>query len=715
MQSVAMASRIHEMCAAAASLDAACSNAMSLQVKGRLDLAEQLYRAILQAEPKHAAANYCIGMLHVQIRRPADGLPYLRVALEANPQLPDYWLGYLEALLLSGRILEAKATLALARQHGLDAPAAVDFVKRLEGATPARAARRREARLAGTQERALLAVLKQGDVVAARVRARSMTERFPERGLAWKVLGALLWANGSTAEALDAMQTSVRLTPEDAEAHSNLGLTFAKLQRFDEAEASLLKALDIDPLFATAHYRLGMTYSMQARLPEAEASLRRGISLRAGYAAGDDELNYSNLLFILSHNAALDADELFAEHCRFGEFFESPQRASWPRHANSRDPDRRLKVGLVSGDLREHAVASFIEPLLAQLQNHSGLELHAYHNSAAEDQVSQRLRGLVRGWHSVCGLSDAALANKILGDGIDILIDLSGHTGLNRLPAFARKPAPIQASWIGYPGTTGLCAMDYYLADRHLLPPGEFDRYFTEKLVYLPGNVPFQPYDQAPPVNELPALASGLLTFGSFNRPDKINGSTIQLWSRLLCELPNARMVLGGIPRKSQHDEFVARFAAHGIARERLTFHPPYDMRSYLELHHQVDLCLDTSPYNGGTTTFHALWMGVPTMTLAGPTPAARSGAAILAPLGLHEFIATTAAEFVQMSLHWANHLSALAQVRAGTRERLQRSPGRQANVIAAALDGALRHMWRRWCSDQPAVSFQTTGAGVLG
>jgi predicted O-linked N-acetylglucosamine transferase (SPINDLY family) len=688
---------------------------MSLQLSGRLDLAEQLYRAILQAEPKHSAANYCIGMLHVQIRRPADGLPFLRVALTANPEVPDYWLGYLEALLLSGRILEAKTTLARARQQGLDAPAAAAFAKRLDSAAPARSARRRESRLAETQERALLATLKQGDLTAARAEAESLTERFPERGLPWKVLGALLWADGWTAEALDAMQTSVRLSPKDAEAHSNLGLSLAKLQRFDEAEASLGKALALDPHFATAHYRLGMTYSMQARLPEAEASLRRGISCRSSYAAGDDELNHSNLLFILSHNAALDADALFAEHCRFGEFFESPLRASWPRHANGRDPDRRLKIGLVSGDLREHAVASFIEPLLAQLRNHSALELHAYHNSAAEDHVSRRLRGLVRSWHPVCTLSDAALTNKIMDDGIDILIDLSGHTGLNRLPAFMRKPAPIQASWIGYPGTTGLRAMDYYLADRHLLPPGEFERYFTEKLVYLPGNVPFQPHDSAPPVNELPALASGLLTFGSFNRPDKINGATIQLWSRLLCELPNTRMLLGGIPRKSQHGELAAQFAAHGIARERLTFHPPYDMRSYLELHHQVDLCLDTSPYNGGTTTFHALWMGVPTMTLAGPTPASRSGAAILAPIGLHEFIATSAAEFVQMSLHWANHLSALAQVRAGTRERLQCSPGRQADVIAAALDAALRHMWRRWCAGQPPASFQTTGAGVLG
>jgi protein O-GlcNAc transferase len=684
---------------------------MNLQRKGQLDLAEQLYRAILQAEPKHGAANYCIGMLHVQIRRPADGLSFLQVALEANPEIPDYWLGYLEALLSSGRILEARTTLALARRHGLDGPAAADFANRLASAAPARCARRREARLAATQEHALLAMLKQGDLIAARAEAQSLTERFPERGLPWKVFGALLWAEGAAAEALDAMQTAVRLTPDDAEAHSNLGLTLAKLQRFDEAEASLGKALALDPHFATAHYRLGMTYSMQARLPEAEVSLRKGISFRAGYAAGDDELNYSNLLFILSHNAALDADALFAEHRRFGEYFESPLRASWPRHANSRDPDRRLKIGLVSGDLREHAVASFIEPLLKELRNQAGLELHAYHNSAAEDHVSRRLRDLVRSWHPIHALSDATLTNKIMEDGIDILIDLSGHTGLNRLPAFMRKPAPIQATWIGYPGTTGLKAMDYFVADPHFLPPGEFDRHFTEKLVYLPAHTPFQPHPSAPNVNPLPALAAGRMTFGSFNRPDKINDSTVRLWSQLLYGLPESRLILGGIPQESQGARLIEAFAACGIVRERLTIHPPYGMDQYLALYREVDVCLDCTPYNGGTTTIHALWMGVPTLTLAGPTPASRSGAAILGQMGLHEFITKSSAEFVETGAHFARHPALLGQLRGELRGRWRDSPGRRADVIAAALEAAFRRMWKRWCAELPTESFIATGA----
>jgi predicted O-linked N-acetylglucosamine transferase (SPINDLY family) len=704
----------------APTLDQACSNAMNLQLAGRLDLAEPLYRAVLQAEPQHAAANYCVGMLNVQLRRPAEGLAFLRVALESNPKIPDYWLGYLEALLLSGRTEEAQATLALARRHGLAGDAAEDFAKRLEAAStptaepspePARAVSSESAGLAQDQEAALLAAMQQGDSIAALAQARGMTERFPERGLPWKVLGALFWAESRTDEALAAMKNSVRLMPQDAEAHSNLGLSLAKLQRFAEAEAWLRKALDIDPKFATAHYRLGMTYFMQARLPEAEAKLRLGISLRADYAAGDDELNYSNLLFIVSHDAAVDADSLFAEHCRFGEYFED--RASWPTHLNSRDPDRRLKVGFVSGDLRAHAIANFVEPLLAQLHDHPGLQLHAYYNNPTEDVVSRRLQTYFNDWLPIFALSDTQLAQRVMEDGIDILIDLSGHTALNRLPAFARKPAPIQVSWLGYPGTTGLCAMDYYLADRHFLPPGQFDRHFTEKLAYFDAFAPFQPYAAAPPVNALPALSTGSLRFASFNRLSKINDSTIALWSQLLHALPATHMMLAGITLEDGQERLIARFATHGITRERLTFQSHCKMEEYLALHTQVDICLDTTPYTGGTTTSHALWMGVPTLTIAGPTPAARQGASIQELVGVDGFSATSPADFIAKGLYWSEHLAALAELRAGLRARWQQAPGREPRIIATSLEHSLRHMWRRWCAGMPAESFSTPAAAA--
>jgi predicted O-linked N-acetylglucosamine transferase (SPINDLY family) len=260
---------------------------------------------------------------------------------------------------------------------------------------------------------------------------------------------------------------------------------------------------------------------------------------------------------------------------------------------------------------------------------------------------------------------------------------------------------------MGYPGTTGLNAMDYYLADRYFLPRGVFDSQFTEKLVYLSASAPFLPEEGAPPVNALPALNKGYLTLGSFNRLSKLSPAAIALWSRLLRALPDARMVLGGMPEGGSYHTLIDWFAREGVVRERLSFYPRCGTSAYLALHHQVDICLDTFPYTGGTTTNHALWMGVPTLSLAGQTPAGRQGAALLSHVGLETFVAADGADFEQKGLLWAGDLAALAGVRAGLRERCERSPIRRPEVIAAGLERALRTMWQRWCAGLPAEAFE--------
>ncbi|HEY4446333.1 MAG TPA: tetratricopeptide repeat protein [Steroidobacteraceae bacterium] len=704
-------------------LDDMCGHAMKHQVAGRLVEAERLYQEILQIDPRHAAANYCVGMLTVQMNRPLNALPYLLAAIEVNPELPDYWLGYLEALLLAGQIGDAEATLALGRHHGLSGAAVEEFARRLAAHVPqalepikkpARADLRRQQRLIQERENTLNAMLKQGRFAEALDLARTLTEHYPERGLGWKTLGALLFTRESLDAAAAAMQTAVKLMPRDAETHRNLGTIFNKLERFDEAETSLRKALEIDPEFAAAYAHLGNTYQLQGRYPEAEESFRRAISLPSGDLQEDKDLRYTSLLFLLSHNPNVDGDALFAEHCRIGEKLAPVSPAS-PRHLNTPDPDRCLRVGFVSGDLCNHPIATFIEPIFSTLRDCSALELHAYSTNPTEDAVSNRLRGYLKDWHAISNLSATMLAKRIMADRIDVLVDLSGHTSLNRLRTFAHKPAPIQASWMGYPGTTGLRAMDYFLVDRHFLPPGQFDRCFTEKLVYLPALAPFQPYAAAPPVNPLPALANGFITFGSFNRLGKINAPTVAAWSQLLLALPESRMLLAGLPSAGEQHRLILEFAAHGILRERLLFHPRCGMDAYLALHHRVDLCLDTYPYNGGTTTMHALWMGVPTLTLSGSTPPSRAGAAILGQVGVDGFAAANAAQFVEQGLYWATHLEALAGVREGLRDRLRHSPGSQADTIAAAFERTLRHMWRRWCSNLPAESFHSPAAPSAG
>jgi len=710
-----------------ASLDELCEKAMNLQVAGRLDLAEPIYREILQAQPQHAAANYCLGILLVHLKRPGDGLLHLLAALAESPQVPDYWLGCLEALLLLDRIEEAGQMLASARQNGIAGSAIEEFVKRLtakrpasapsppattpSGPAPAPTSRHAKTLSPRQQENQLNQLIGQSRFVEALALARQLTEHHPKRGLGWKVVGALLWAQRDQASAVAAMRTAVRLMPQDAEGLRNLGSVLIKTESFEESERYLRRSLRIGPATVALLTDLGNCCISLGRNAEAQALYRRAIALSIEQpATTDDDCPHTNLLMALSHDPAVDADSLFAEHCRIGEQMEGGARQFWPRHANDPDPERRLQVGFVSGDFCNHAVATFIEPILAQLQNSPAIELHAYYNNDQTDAVTLRLRGYMRHWRQVRSLSAEQLAEQIMADKIDVLFDLSGHTALNRLRAFALKPAPVQVSWIGYPGTTGLTAMDYYLTDRDWLPPGEFDKYFTERLVYACCGGIFQPYPAAPPIEELPAMRTGHLRFGSFNRMTKVNSATISLWSRLLSALPDATMLIAGIAMQSgQVNLLLEQFAAGGVSPARVKFQPRCKMETYLALHHEVDICLDTAPYSGGTTTYHALWMGVPTLTLAGRTPASRQGAAIMAQLGLDQFIAGDTADFVAKGVYWADQLAALAELRAGLRDRWVESPDRSAQHIAVTIERALRHMWGRWCNGLPTESFEVT------
>ena len=377
---------------------------------------------------------------------------------------------------------------------------------------------------------------------------------------------------------------------------------------------------------------------------------------------------------------------------------EEPLKASWRIHENLRDAQRVLRVGFVSADFRNHAVANFIEPVLVHLAQDEHFSLHTYYNHATEDIVTQRLKGSFSSWTNAVGLSDEALAQKIRDDGIDILIDLSSHTAHNRLLTFAHKPCPVQVSWIGYPGSTGLQSMDYYLSDRYALPEGQFEDQFTEKIVRLPATAAFLPLQGAPAVSALPAASNGYITFGSFNRPNKISRSVIALWSELLRALPSARMVLGSMPKELDRNVWLEWFEQEGVGVERLSFYTTKPLLDYMSLHHEVDICLDTFPYCGGTTSWHAMWMGVPTLTLTGATVANRTGAAVMGVVGLDAFVAHDKEDFVRKGVAWATDIQALERLRLGMRERFLSSPAGRPDVIAGALAQAMRVMWQRWC-----------------
>jgi len=723
--------------------------ALQHQLAGLHPQAESLYRSVLSIEPDHPVANHNLGVLMGQIQQPAAGLEHLKRALAGDTTRELYWLSYIDALILVGETQTAQEVLESARQKGFQGYAFDRLALRLREPTPAatvaadapvargKAAGWHRVKSPSENEKNKAAALYSEGKHAELARlTKSLIKRFPQHGFGWMMQGLVHQANGRPEASLRDLKKAVALLPEQANTHFFLGCAWQNMEKYEEAADSYRKALALDPNYAIAAHNFGITLYQQGKLDDAEYVLRRALEMQPDVPKANivlamimkrqsrlsEEIQayrevlrlqpdyyrmLSNLLFCLCHDVHTNAQELFAAHLAFGTQFEAPLRASWQAHTNQKDPDRCLRVGFVSADFYAHAVSTFIEPVLMQLAKNPAYSLHAYYNNTIEDPVMRGLQTYFACWNPVKELDDEALATKIRADGIDILFDLSGHTGNNRLLTFARKPAPIQISWIGYPGTTGLAAMDYYFSDKFLTPPG-FEAQFTEKLVMLPSNGIFQPSENAPAINTLPALDNGFMTFGSFNRPNKLSDATLALWALLMQALPTARMVLLGLPAES-YVELAKRFERHGIAQNRLTFFPRADVPTYLARHHLVDMCLDTYPYNGGTTTFHAAWMGVPTLSIAGETLACRSGISIMGRWGLVEFAANSIEDFVAKGVYWSQHLDDLAAIRLSMRQRFNDAGLGNTEALVADLDTAMHTMWKRWCAGLPAESFEVT------
>jgi len=690
---------------------------MELQLAGESALAERLYRHVLLTDSTHVVANQQYGISKLRQGKAGESIRYLLVALTEQPQNADYWLCYLEALRQAGRVSEAAIALAAAHRRGVAGGPIERFEARLAGhvsegvplgetvaasvapaADPAQVLREKELE-------ALLARRRSADALRL---ARQLTQQFPDSGVAWKALGALSWNRERTVEAAQAMQRACELLPHSAEALTNFGSALAALNRFEEGEICLRQAILLDPTYLAAYYRLATHCAHHAKMKEAEAMFRKALAMRSPALTRDDAIASTDLIFLISHESRFDAPALLAEQKLFQARIEAPLRAAWPVHRNGRNPERRLRLGFVSGDFRWHAVAIFFEPILERLATIPGYELRAYSTNSVEDGVTARMRSHFDHWCVVEEMLDYELADKIREDRIDILIDLSGHSALNRLAAFAHKPAPIQISWLGYPGTTGLEAMDYYFADAKWLPPGEFDGLFTERLVYLPDRWTYAPRTPSPDIEALPALTAGHFTFASFHQGRKLNVETIGLWAELLTAVPDSRLLIAGVRWDDQQDWLIAQFERCAIPEARLSFHRHGAFDDYIALHHLADLSLDAQPYCGGTTTMHALWMGVPTLTLAGETAPGRAGAGIAQSMSLDAFIARDRQDFVAKGVFWSAHRAELAQLRLGLRARVRDSQGGQPALMTEHVDRALRHIWRRWCAKLPPESFHS-------
>jgi predicted O-linked N-acetylglucosamine transferase (SPINDLY family) len=519
----------------------------------------------------------------------------------------------------------------------------------------------------------------------------------PDYHEAYSNLGNALKDLGQLDDAVAHYQRALQTKPDYAEAHSNLGNALTDMRRFDDAVASYRRALELKPDYVEANSNLGNALQDLGQLEAAIASYRRALELKPDYAEA-----HSNLLFTLNYLPNQPAAPLLDEAKRYGELVARLARpfTAW---RNVADPSRRLRVGLVSGDLRSHPVGYFVESVLSALTSQASqrIELFAYSSHFSSDAVTARIKSCCRAWHLTLGMSDESLAKRIHDDEIDILIDLSGHTAHNRLPVFAWKPAPVQVSWLGYFATTGVAAIDYLLADPVTLPESE-ERNFTEKIWRLPHTrLCFTPPDNKMEIGPLPALSNHAITFGCFSTLTKINDDVVALWARVLAAIPNSRLLLKAkqLDSTSARQNILARFAMHGIDATRLLMEGPCSRADYLAAYQRVDIMLDTFPFPGGTTTAEALWMGVPVLTLNGERFLARQGAGLLANAGLSEWVATSAENYVSRAQAHATDLQALASLRKGLRQQVLASPIFDATNFARQLEEALRGMWVNWCS----------------
>jgi protein O-GlcNAc transferase len=555
------------------------------------------------------------------------------------------------------------------------------------------------------------------EAVAAIHRALALN---PEAAIYHANLGALYEGWGRVPEAVASYQQALRIRPDDPGAHCKLAQALARQAKLDDAVAHYREAIRLNPDELLAHNNLGEVLLKQGRVEKAQASFQAALRLQP-----DQPVIQSNLLFCLNHDPRIDPDTVFAEHCRWGKLHELAV-GELP-HGNDPDPERRLRIGYVSPDLRYHAVTRYLEPVLVHHDPQS-VQVFCYAQAAKPDAVTARLQGVVHSWCWTCELTDDQLAQRIRDDQIDILVDLAGHTGNNRLPVFARKPAPVQTTWLGYLNTTGLTRMDYRLTDDVLDPVSEVRKmsevrcpmsdvggvvadfghrtsdfghcFDTEELFRLPGGMCcFAPPTDAPPVTPLPALRRGHLTFGSLHSLFKLNAGVFDLWSALLRALPSAHLLmfrdtLTGTARDDVQQEFRQR----GIGPERLDLRLGSHGAGYLRVYGEIDVILDTFPCTGGVTTCESLWMGVPVLSLLGVRPAGRNSAALLSRVGLGDWAVETPQAYLARGVGVASDLDSLAHLRAELRDRMAASLC-DGQRFTRVLEDAYRTMWRRWCA----------------
>ncbi len=682
-----------------------------LLLQGDLDGALAAFRTALDHQPDYAGAYYNIGNALLGNRQFDEAVASYRSALQINPDYAEVHCSLGVALKELGQLDEAVASFQKALQ--ID-PGLVEAQTNLGN-------------IIGSYYSAGILALKSGKPAEAVANFRKVLLIEPNLVEAHHNLGNALNELGQLGNAAASYQHALEINPDFAEAHCNLGTALQGLRKFREAAASYRKAIEINPVYAEAHFNMGNLLKDTGQLDKAVQSYRRAVEINPDLFQAYNNLGLAlqelgqldgatasyrraleikpdfvdtldNLLLSLNYSASHSPAQFLEQARQYGSVVAAMAGARFTNRQCSAQPER-LRVGLVSGDLREHSVGHFLEGLLAHVDP-SRIELVAYPTHHAEDSLTARIRPHFSAWQPLFGKNDEAAARLIHADEVHVLLDVSGHTEHNRLPVFAWKPAPVQATWLGLPTTTGMAEIDYVLGDPHAIPP-EFKDHFSETVWRMPDSyLCLTAPDSSVKVAALPARSTGFVTFGSFNNLTKMNDRVVAAWARVLNSVPDSRLLLKtkqlgiAVLREST----LRRFAACGIASDRLILTDILASRDdHLATYNKVDIALDTFPYPGVTTSAEALWMGVPVLSLRGDRFLSRTAESIARIAGLPDWIAADEDEYVAKAVAFSSDLDRLAALRANLRQQVLASPLFDAPRFARNFEDALWGMWTRY------------------
>jgi len=665
----------------------------------RLEDAEAAFRFEILAHPDNADALFNLGWTLRGLKRHADSVEALWKSAVLRPDSSVTWFNLGNALMACGRAEDAVvAYQQAARLAPQDFDILTNFAHALWRVGNDGAAETLFRTILAAKPRTSYAAEGLGQLLTTGGRANEAVAVYaaalraePNQPPLLRGLGLALLAQDRFHKALRPLQAAVQCAPDDPEMWNSLGMALLADDQLDAAAPAFEQALTLQPAHVEALNNLGNLAARRNDAAAAEHYFRQALALAPGHAAV-----HSNLLFLLTHKMA-DANraDVVEEHRRYGECQEARIPALPPRpRRDPAEPDQRLRIGYVSPDFRDHAVTLWFEPILA-LHDHKRFKIYCYYTGQGYDEVTRRLKAYADEWRSVGQLDPDKAARLVQTDGIDVLVDLAGHSANNGLPIFTRKPAPVQATFLGYPATTGLSRIDYRISDICSSPPGD-ERFYTERIERLTRPPVFRPPFDAPKPGPLPSLSSGRVRFGSFNRPEKIDQAVWDTWYRLLRESPSAgfTMVLPGGNTAAVRETYLARFAANGITADRIEIHGLRPLNEFLRLVASVDIALDPFPYGGGTTTLLTLWMGVPLVAMTGEQSSFGVAAGTLGSVLAEDFLATDADSYVAVAKQMAASPSRLVELRSSLRDRMRSSIMMEEGAFVRELEGA----YERWC-----------------